>query len=92
MRQRIWLISLNALAIVIVLGRIGWALYGSEGFWVGIFKLYPPFGAEQIGADVESVVEDFVVFLAIRDDFWRLRSTLGRRREAPEPGRPESDS
>jgi hypothetical protein len=31
-----------------------------------IIKLYPPIGPQQLGADIESLVEDLVVFLAVR--------------------------
>jgi hypothetical protein len=90
MKQRLWWVALNVLAVIIVLARIRWALYGLEGFWTGIIKLYTPFGAEQIGADFESLVEDWIVFVVIRHDFWRYPKSTGLvEKKAPESSHPE---
>jgi hypothetical protein len=61
-----WTRVLYLLAILFILGRIGNTLYGDQGFWTGIIKLYPPLSPELFGRDIESLGEDFIVFLAIR--------------------------
>lgn len=75
MKSRFWTSVLYVLAALIVLGRIGNALYGTDGFWAGMIKLSSPVNTQLIGADVESLGEDVILFLAIRDIVLRIRST-----------------
>jgi hypothetical protein len=65
MKSRIDWIVIYVLAFIVVLGRIGNAT-GSGHVLSEIIKLYPPIGPQQLGADIESLVEDLVVFLAVR--------------------------
>jgi hypothetical protein len=63
--KRFWTVVLYVLAGVIILGRIGTTL--DKGFWLGFMKLYPPLSSQMIGYDIESLGEDLIVFLAVRD-------------------------
>ena len=66
MKSKFWTVLLYALAILIILGRIGNAI-GSAHPWLAVLKLYPPLSGEMVGADIESLGEDLILFLAIRD-------------------------
>jgi hypothetical protein len=65
MKSRFWTAVLYILAVFVILARIENAI--EHGFWIGALKLYLPVSPELIGADLESLGEDLIVFLAIRD-------------------------
>jgi hypothetical protein len=69
-------VILYVLAVFIILARIENTI--EHGFWVGAIKFYFPFSPELIGADLESLGEDLIVFLAIRDIvlFFRDRKAI----------------
>ena len=60
-----WWIALYVLAALITLGRIGAALSNPDHFWQGLIKLVPITGVQEMGFNIESVVEDALVFFAI---------------------------
>lgn len=65
MKSGFWTRVLYLLAVFVILARIENAI--EHGFWIGALKLYLPLSPELLGADLESLGEDFIVFWAIRD-------------------------
>lgn len=62
--KRIGSYLIYVLAVFIVLGRIGNALNDAH-FIHGMLKLVPPTNGQAIGYNIESLVEDLIVAIAI---------------------------
>jgi len=64
-RKKVGWIVIYIVAVLIVVGRIGGALTGGHGIFRGLIKLVPPTNAHAIGYNIESLVEDVIVIIAI---------------------------
>lgn len=82
MRKRILWAVLNVLAVLVLLGRFAGASLHPDRIWFEIFKLYLPVGPQQLGADIESLLEVCVVVMVVRHMF---ESTAKEYPSRPQP-------
>jgi hypothetical protein len=64
-----WWILVYVLAVFIILGRIGNVMNAQGPVWKALLSIRTPLSPQAIGYIFEGLVEDFIVFLAIRHIF-----------------------